>query len=68
MHIYLHCLKKVTGLPKKLYAFLLFLSLGTWLVCAQEKQISGYVKDENQAPVVGATVLVEGTNVGAVTD
>ena len=68
MHIYLHCLKKVTGLPKKLYAFLLFLSLGTGLVCAQEKQISGYVKDENQAPVVGATVLVEGTNVGAVTD
>ncbi len=44
----------------------LFLSLG--LVLAQNKKVSGTVVDEKGQPVIGATVLVKGTTVGASTD
>ena len=37
------------------------------LAMAQTKQVSGTVKDANGNPVVGATVLVEGTNNGTTT-
>ena len=45
------------------FAFIMF---GT--VWAQQKQISGHVKDDTNLPVVGATVLVKGTTIGTVTD
>lgn len=35
---------------------------------AQQKSVSGTVTDENQEPLPGATVIVEGTTVGIVTD
>lgn len=37
-------------------------------VTAQNKQVSGTVTDPAGAPVVGATVLVEGTTIGSTTD
>ncbi len=37
------------------------------MAIAQNKQVSGTVTDANGAPVVGATVMVEGTNVGTTT-
>jgi len=37
-------------------------------VTAQNKQVSGTVTDPAGAPVVGATVLVEGTMIGSTTD
>lgn len=51
---------------KKLFT-LLTLCLVTLAVFA-DKQISGVVVDENGDPVIGATVLVPGTNVGTATD
>ena len=41
--------------------------LGVSFAIAQNKQVSGTVADANGAPVAGATVLVEGTNVGTTT-
>ncbi len=41
--------------------------LGVTFAIAQNKQVSGTVTDANGAPVAGATVLVEGTNVGTTT-
>ncbi len=41
--------------------------LGVAFAIAQNKQVSGTVTDANGAPVVGATVMVEGTNVGTTT-
>ena len=37
-------------------------------VTAQNKQVSGTVTDPAGVPVVGATVLVEGTTIGSTTD
>ena len=34
----------------------------------QQKQVTGTIKDENGNSVIGATVFVEGTTIGAVTD
>ena len=37
-------------------------------VCAQAQKVSGVVKDQNGEAVMGATIRVEGTNTGTVTD
>ena len=52
----------------KVVYFILFF-LGVLRVSfAQEKTVSGIVKDENQDPLLGASVLVKGTNKGVTTD
>jgi len=48
-------------------ALVLFLAGGAFVASAQQK-ISGTVKDVNGQPVIGASVMVEGTTVGAVVD
>ena len=48
-------------------AFLVVLMLSSTLIFAQNN-ISGSVSDESGNPVPGATVVVEGTNTGVVTD
>ncbi len=50
---------------KKQLLTILFLSL---FVTARAQDLRGVVRDEEQQPLVGATVLWEGTTVGAVTD
>ena len=50
---------------KKQLLTILFLSL---FVAARAQDLRGVVRDEEQQPLVGATVLWEGTTVGAVTD
>ena len=48
-------------------AFLVVLMLSSSLIFAQNS-ISGSVSDENNNPIPGATIVVEGTNTGVVTD
>ena len=48
-------------------AFLVVLMLSSSLIYAQNS-ISGSVSDESGNPIPGATVVVEGTNMGVVTD
>jgi TonB-linked SusC/RagA family outer membrane protein len=48
-------------------AFIVFLFQGN-LLMAQQRTVSGTVKDANGEPVIGATVLVKGTNIGTITD
>lgn len=50
---------------KKYLLFILFLSL---FAAARAQDLRGVVLDENRQPLVGATVLWEGTTVGTVTD
>jgi TonB-linked SusC/RagA family outer membrane protein len=48
-------------------ALIVFLFQGN-LLMAQQRTVSGTVKDANGEPVIGATVLVKGTNIGTITD
>ena len=48
--------------------FFLFSILCFVTVCAQAQKVSGVVKDSSGEPVMGATVRVDGTNTGTVTD
>ena len=48
-------------------AFFVVLMLSSSLIFAQDT-ISGSVSDENNNPIPGATIVVEGTNTGVVTD
>ena len=48
-----------------LLAFLLFAPLGLY---AQKMVVKGHVKDEMGEPVIGASALVKGTSIGAITD
>ena len=49
----------------KKVAYLLLLFLGVLQVSfAQEKTVSGVVKDENLEPMLGASVIVKGTTKG----
>lgn len=56
-------------LTRRLFFLVGFFALGgtTWLA-AQNATISGVVLDQNKAPLTGATVVLEGTNYGAMTD
>lgn len=47
---------------------ILFLLIGTMTVFAQERKITGTVKDTFGDPIIGANVMVKGTSAGAATD
>lgn len=56
-------------MERRLVLFLtcLFASIG--LITAQISQVTGIVKSaEDGEPIIGATILVEGTSIGTVTD
>ena len=56
-------------MKKKLMLLLTYLFLGRGLVTAQTQSITGVViSEEDGQPVVGASVLVIGTNFGTTTD
>ncbi len=48
--------------------FVSFLCLFSIIVSAQQRTITGSVTDNNNQPVVGASVIVRGTNFGTITD
>lgn len=52
---------------KKLFIALMLMMAGAATMSAQ-RAISGTVSDQGKEPLIGATVLVEGTSVGTVTD
>lgn len=52
---------------KKLLSLLTLCLLGTGLMLAQ-KNVSGVVVDEKGEPIIGASIQVEGTSVGTITD
>ena len=55
--------------PRRLVALMGVALLSTTAALAQQVRISGQVLDQNQQPVIGATVRVVGSKgVGAVTD
>jgi TonB-linked SusC/RagA family outer membrane protein len=49
-------------------SFLILSILCFFAICAQAQTVSGVVNDEAGEPVIGATVKVEGTSAGAITD
>lgn len=53
---------------KKLIMFLLSVFIATLPAMAQTSGIDGIVTDPNGEPLIGATVMVKGTNTAAVTD
>lgn len=53
---------------KKLFSLLTLCLLGTGLLLAQTKDVSGIVVDEKGEPIIGASIQVEGTSVGTITD
>ena len=56
-------------MKRTLMLLMAFLVIGIGLVNAQISKVTGHVtSDEDGLPVVGASVLVEGTTVGTVTD
>lgn len=52
---------------KKIYLLYLLLGLST-IVTAQERLLLGTVKDEKNEPLLGVTVMIEGTGKGVATD
>ena len=52
---------------KKLLSLLTLCLLGTGLMLAQ-KNVSGVVVDEQGEPIIGASIQVEGTSLGTITD
>jgi len=52
---------------KKLFSLLTLCLLSTGLLLAQ-KDVSGIVVDETGEPIIGASVIVEGTSLGTITD
>jgi hypothetical protein len=56
-------------MKRKLMFFMTFLFLGIGLVTAQTSRVTGVVTaEEDGLPVVGASVLVNGTTLGTITD
>jgi TonB-linked SusC/RagA family outer membrane protein len=53
---------------KKLTLIIVGVSMSAGFVFAQNKQVTGLIKDDVGEPVVGASVVVKGTNVGVLTD
>lgn len=54
---------------KRLLYVLIGLSIHIGLLSAQVSRVTGVVKSaEDDLPIIGATVLVEGTGLGTVTD
>lgn len=61
-------MKKRKLLFQRLLSTILLMVVLSGIAFAQQKAISGVVKDENNVPVPGVTVLAKGTTVGTVTD
>ena len=56
-------------MKRKLMLLMTCLMIGIGLVNAQTSKVTGNViSDEDGLPIVGASVLVEGTTIGTVTD
>lgn len=53
---------------KLLNLILLWLGISIQLATAQQLQVSGVVKDENQLGLPGANIVIKGTTIGTVTD
>jgi len=53
-------------MKKLLFVFMLL--LGSAAALTAQRAITGTVSDQNKEPLIGATILVEGTSVGTVTD
>jgi len=58
---------KVEFMKRKLTIFLSLFFFGIGVVVAQT-QVNGIVEDDTGLPIIGATILVEGTSQGTVTD
>lgn len=52
----------------KKYLILLLFSLSLGNLFAQGRQVSGTVKDQNGSPLPGVSILVNGTNIGTMSD
>jgi TonB-linked SusC/RagA family outer membrane protein len=63
-----YCIRKKEPVKSILLALILFLSLGSASLFAQQKDISGTITDGSGQPLPGANVLVEGTTTGTQTD
>ena len=59
-------MEKLTRL-KQSTILILFFFLSTVTIYGQNK-VSGLIQDTNGQPIIGASVLVEGTNIGTITD
>jgi len=57
-----------TGMKRKVTIGLLLLFLFSLGITAQERTIRGVVNDSYGEPIIGANVMVKGTNIGAATD
>ena len=56
-------------MKRKMMLFLAFLCVGVGLVTAQDVKVTGVViSEEDGQSVIGASVLVKGTQIGAITD
>ena len=55
-------------LIRVLLSMVLLIVLFSGMTFAQQKSVSGVVKDDSNAPIPGVTVLAKGTTVGTVTD
>lgn len=56
-------------MERKLMLLLTYLLVSVGLLTAQISRVTGVVKSaEDDLPIIGATVLVEGTGLGTVTD
>ena len=53
---------------KRIFLLLTFLGVNIHYIFAQQTDVRGRVTDENKQPLVGVTVLLEGTNNGATTN
>ena len=61
-------MKKRMLLFQRLLSTIMLIVVLSGMALAQQKAISGVVKDENNVPIPGVTVLAKGTTVGTVTD
>ncbi|HKK10891.1 MAG TPA: carboxypeptidase-like regulatory domain-containing protein, partial [Bacteroidales bacterium] len=55
-------------MKRELILLLMVLLLGSQYIFAQTREITGIVTDDNNQPLVGVTVAVEGTTTGSVTN
>ncbi len=56
-------------MKRKLVLFLTYLLVSIGLLTAQISRVTGVVKSADDGePIIGATILVEGTSIGTVTD
>ncbi|HWR98994.1 MAG TPA: TonB-dependent receptor [Prolixibacteraceae bacterium] len=55
-------------LIRVLFSMVLLIAVMSGMAFAQQRSVSGVVKDDTNAPIPGVTVLAKGTTVGTVTD